>query len=94
MKLILLSFIFLFCSCKSKLVKYKTTSPTANTQPASTEVESNSTILGIDTPSVNIFNPDHFSPFEVSLVLISIILTLCFSSFLPNIKKYINKKRS
>ena len=95
MKKIIILLTVLLTSCTSKVTNLKRTLPQNKSQLGSqNQIESNSTIMGIDPSSVNIFNPNYFSPVEVFGILILIIVLLCFGSLLPNIKKYIKKKRS
>ena len=95
MKKILIALSLFISSCVSKVTNVKNYKTKNDTTPTpQSNVDSNSTLLGVDTSSVNIFNPSYFSAVEVFAVIIVIILLLCFMSYLPLLKEYVKKKRS
>ena len=94
MKKILIILLLLSTSCVSRSTHNKNSISKNNLIQSQSQTDSNSTVLGIDSSSVNVFNPNLFSPSEVFGVIIFIILLLCFISLSPHFKKFIDKKRS
>ena len=93
MNKLLLIILLLFSSCSSSVIQKKQ-QITHKPHQAHQTIDSNQTILGVNQSDVNIFNPNYFSPVQVFLVILFIILLLCFISLSPYILKFIKKKRS
>lgn len=94
-KIILISSLFLFSCQGLKINRVNLPSKNTNiTKPAIPTIDSNTTIMGVDSTDVNIFDPSSFSAVEVFMILLAIISFVCIASFLPYFISYIKKKRS
>jgi hypothetical protein len=92
MKKILIILSLLLTSCISRSTYTKNSISKNNSTLTQSPIDSNSTEPA--PPSINVFDPNVFSPAEVFGVIIIVILLLCLVSFLPYYKKFIKKKRS
>ena len=92
MKKILIILPLLLVSCVSRSTYTKNPTFKNDSILTQNEIESNSTTP--TSSSINVFDPNVFSPAEVFGVIIVIILLLCLVSFSPYCKKIIKKKRS
>lgn len=92
MKKILIILFLLLTSCISTSTYTGNSISKKNSILTQSQADLNSTAPA--PSSINVFDPNVFSPAEVFGVIVVIILLLCLVSFFPYCKKFLKKKRS